>query len=49
MGYGWRTYPEDPKDNKEYYLEEVPISIVSDLEQHQLARSEGIHPLGSVS
>jgi hypothetical protein len=40
------TYTEDAKDYKEYNLEEMPITVVGDLEQYQLPRSEGIHYLG---
>ena len=40
------TYTEDAKDYKKYNLEEMPITIVGDLEQHQFPRSEGVHNLG---
>ena len=40
------TYAEDAKDDEEYNLEEMPITVVRDLEQYQFPCSEGIHCLG---
>ena len=42
--HGW-LYPEDTEDNEEHNLEKMPISAISDLEQHQLSGSEGVHSL----
>lgn len=39
------VYPKDPKDHKENDLEEVPISVVSYLEQYEFASTEGVHCL----
>ena len=39
------TYAEDAKDDKKYDLEEMPITVVGDLEQYKLPRSEGVHHL----
>lgn len=39
------THAEDAKDDKEDDLEEMPITVVGDLEQYQFPRSEGIHYL----
>ena len=39
------TYSEDSKDYKKYNLEEMPITIVGDLEQYQFPGSEGVHDL----
>ena len=39
------TYTEDAKDDKENDLEEMPITVVGDLEQYQLPRPEGVHYL----
>lgn len=40
-----RAYPKDSEDDEEYNLEEMPIPIVSDLEQYQLSCSERVHCL----
>ena len=37
------THPEDAEDNEEHDLEEVPISIVSDLEQHEFPAAIRVH------
>ena len=37
------THAEDPDENEESKLEEVPISIKVDLEQYELPSSERIH------
>ncbi len=40
-----RTYPEYAQDYEEDYLEEVPVSVVCDLEQYEFAASIRIHGL----
>lgn len=39
------TYTEDTNDYEKDDLEEMPVTVVSDLEQYQLPRSEGVHCL----
>ena len=39
------TYTEDAKDYEKDDLEEMPITVVGDLEQYQFPRSEGVHCL----
>ena len=40
-----RAHPEDAKDDEEDDLEEMPVSIVSDLEKHEFTGSKWIHGL----
>ena len=37
------THPEDAEDYEEHNLEKVPISIVSDLEQHEFSAAIRVH------
>lgn len=40
-----RTYAEYAQDYEKYYLEEVPVSVVCDLEQYQFATAIRVHGL----
>ena len=40
-----RKYPENAQNDEEHDLKEMPISIIGDLEQHQLSSPERIHSL----
>lgn len=42
---GLQTYTKDAKDNVEYDLEEMPITIIGDLEQDKFSCAEGVHSL----
>lgn len=39
------VHPKDSKDDEEDNFEEVPISVISYLEQYEFASTEGIHCL----
>ena len=39
------TYPKDAYYNKEHYFEEMPISVIRDLEKYEFPGPERIHRL----
>jgi hypothetical protein len=40
-----RAHAKDAEDDEEHDLEEVPVAVVGDLEEHKLAGPEGVHGL----
>ena len=40
-----KTHAKDSQDYEKDNLEEVPVTVVSDLEQYQFPSSEGVHYL----
>lgn len=44
-GFTGFTYTEDTDDYEKDYLKEMPVTVVGDLEQYQLPRSERVHCL----
>ena len=40
---GKETHPENAKDNEEHNLEEVPISVIGDLEQYEFPAAVRVH------
>lgn len=43
------TDPEGTYDDEEDDLEEMPVSIIRDLEEHKFPGSEGVHRLPNAS
>lgn len=42
------AYTKYPDDDEENYFKEVPVPIVSDLEQHKFPRPERVHNLATM-
>jgi hypothetical protein len=45
LGSGAKTYTENADQDEETEFEEVPVAVEADLEEHNLAGSEGVHSL----